>query len=138
MLKNKIFSFFPISLVILILAGCGGAGSSDQTITSGGSGGNQPGTGSGGGGQTSTAGSVSLAWDVPTTFVDGTPASGPVGFKVYYGTASRTYTNIIDVQNATSYSINSLSPGTYYFAITAYDSYGIESDFSIELNKTIL
>jgi hypothetical protein len=114
-LKKKIFSIFCISLIITVLAGCGGSSS-----------------------QTSGTGSVSLAWDVPTTYVDGTPATGMVGFKVYYGTASRTYTHIIDVKTDPSCTVNYLAPGTYYFAITAYDSSGIESDYSNELSKTIL
>jgi hypothetical protein len=113
-LKQKIFLIFYASLIIIILAGCGGSSS-----------------------QVSGTGSVSLAWNVPTTYVDGTRATGLIGFKVYYGTASRTYTHIIDVKNVPSYTINSLFPGTYYFAITAYDSSGIESDYSTELSKTI-
>ena len=86
---------------------------------------------------TTATGSVSLAWDVPTTYNDGTPATGMVGFKIYYGTSSRMYTHIIDVKNMSSHTINSLFHGTYYFAITAYDSSGIESDYSTELSKTI-
>ncbi len=89
MLKNKIFSIFYISLLITILAGCGGV--SDI------------------GTPTNATGSVSLAWDVPTTYNDGTPAARYlVGFKVYYGTASRDYTHIIDVKNMSRYTINSL------------------------------
>jgi hypothetical protein len=115
---KKIFSIFYISLIITVLAGCGGVGGSSNP--------------------TNATGSVSLAWNVPTTYVDGTPAAGMVGFKVYYGTASRTYTHIIDVKTEPSCTVNSLAPGTYYFAITAYDSSGIESDYSNELSKTIL
>ena len=118
MLKNKIFSIFYLSLIITIFAGCGGGADFNPA--------------------TGATGSVALAWDVPSTYVDGTPAAGQVGFKVYYGTASRAYTQVIDVKNVPSCSINSLYPGTtYYFAITAYDSTGIESDYSTELSKTI-
>ena len=113
-LKQIIFSIFYTSLIITILAGCGGSSN-----------------------QAGGTGSVSLAWNVPTTYVDGTPATGMVGFKVYYGTVSRMYTHTIDVNNVPCYTIKSLFPGTYYFAITAYDSSGIESDFSTELSKTI-
>jgi len=116
-LKKNIFSLFYIVFLIIILAGCGSVGSIDPPNASG---------------------SVSLAWDVPTIYVDGTPATSTIGFKVYYGTASRTYTHIIDVMTVTNCMISSLAPGTYYFAITAYDSSGIESDFSNELSKTIL
>jgi chitodextrinase len=83
--------------------------------------------------------SVTLIWDTPTTYTDGTPVTGFVGFKVYYGTESRVYPYIVDVQNSTSWTISSLVPGTtYYFAMTAYDSSGVESDYSIELSTTIL
>jgi hypothetical protein len=112
-LKNKIFAIFYLSLIITIFAGCGGANFNPAT------------------------GSVSLAWNTPTTYNDGTPATGVVGFKVYYGTESRMYTNVIDVKNVTSYTVNGLWPATYYLAITAYDSSGIESDYSPELVKTI-
>jgi hypothetical protein len=117
-LKKKIFSLIIVSLIITVLAGCGGGGGSSNP--------------------TNATGSVSLAWDVPTTYVDGTPVTGQVGFKVYYGTASRTYTHFIDVKTVPSCTVNALAPGTYYFAITAYDSSGSQSDFSIELSKTIL
>lgn len=117
MLKKKIFSIFYISLIITILAGCGGAG--------------------GGSTQSSATGSISMAWAAPTTYVDGTPITNLGGFKAYYGTASRTYTHVVDMGNVTSYTINSLSPGTYYIAITSYDLSGSESDFSSELSTTI-
>jgi hypothetical protein len=111
------FSIFSILLIITILAGCGGG------VT-----------------QTSVAGtgSATLAWSEPASYIDGTPVAGTIGYKVYYGTAPRTYTNVVDVQNMTSCSIGALSSGrTYYFAITAYDSTGIESDYSNELITTI-
>ena len=118
MLKRTIFSIFYILIIIITSASCGSVPSI--------------------GTPTSATGSVSLAWDVPTTYIDGTPVTGLVGFKVYYGTASRSYTHIIDAKTVTSFTVNSLPPGTYYFAITAYDSSGIESDYSDELSKTIL
>ena len=119
MLKKIIFLILYISLIIAIFAGCGGVPSIDAPTSS-------------------ATGSVSLAWDVPTTYVDGTPVTGLVGYKVYYGTASRTYTHIIDVGTVPSCTVNFLSHTTYYFAITAYDSSGIESDYSTELSKTII
>jgi hypothetical protein len=53
---------------------------------------------------------------------------------VYYGTASRTYSSIIDAGNVTNLTISGLSGGvTYFFAITAYNASGLESDFSDEV-----
>lgn len=55
------------------------------------------------------------------------------GYKVYYGTASKTYGASVDAGDVTNY-ILSLSPGqTYYIAITAYNTAG-ESDYSNEVS----
>lgn len=47
------------------------------------------------------------------------------------------YTDKIDSITGTTYTINNLSQGTYYFSITAYDENGIEGNFSAEISKTI-
>jgi fibronectin type 3 domain-containing protein len=70
---------------------------------------------------------VTLAWD-PNTEPD------IAGYRIYYGLASDQYGNQIDVGNQTRYTVASLEGGkTYYFAATAYDRYGDESDFSDEV-----
>ena len=86
--------------------------------------------GGGGGGGTAT-----LTWDAS---VDPRVS----GYRIYYGTAPRTYFQPIgqglDVGNITSYTVTGLSSATtYYFAATAYDSLNSESDFSNEAHKTI-
>ena len=70
---------------------------------------------------------VALAWD-PNTEPD------VAGYRIYYGLASDQYSSSIDVGNQTSYTVASLQDGkTYYFAATAYDRLGDESDFSAEV-----
>jgi len=59
------------------------------------------------------------------------------GYKLYYGTSSRNYSNNINVGMVTSYTVSGLAPGTYYFTVTAYDASGNESGFSNEAIKTI-
>src|SRR5664280_2150206 len=62
--------------------------------------------------------SITLAWD---------PSPDPtvVGYNIYYCLVSRTYTNIVDVGNATNVTISGLIEGTtYYFAATAYNTLG--------------
>jgi fibronectin type 3 domain-containing protein len=60
-----------------------------------------------------------------------------VGYKVYYGTASRTYGAPVDVGNQTSYSLAGFETGQiYYFAVKAYNTAGVESEFSEELAWT--
>lgn len=64
------------------------------------------------------------------------PSTSPevTGYKVYYGTASRVYDHTLDIGNATQHEITGLEPDTtYYFAVTAYDASGNESDYSEEL-----
>jgi len=74
--------------------------------------------------------SVSLAWDR-------NPESDVVGYRVYYGPASRRYTNSTYVGNATTNLTTGLSNGaTYFFAVTALDATGLESDFSKEVVST--
>ena len=75
--------------------------------------------------------SVTLAWNP-------SPDTNVVGYKVYYGIASRTYTNVVDVGDVTNATISGLVEGvTYYFAVTAYRSLGIESDYSAEVAYTV-
>ena len=78
-----------------------------------------------------TAGSLSLAWD------DNTEAD-LAGYKVYIGTASQTFSQIVDVGHVTAFTVTDLQEGeTYYSAVTAYDIYMNESDFSNEVSTTI-
>jgi hypothetical protein len=56
------------------------------------------------------------------------------GYKIYYGTSSGDYDVSLDVGNWTSVTIAGLDDSkTYYFASTAYSTYGEESDFSNEV-----
>lgn len=74
---------------------------------------------------------VTLAWEP-------SPDSTVTGYNMYYGVASGTYTNLVDVGNASSGSIPGLVEGTTYFiAATAYSILGLESIFSNELSYTV-
>jgi hypothetical protein len=74
---------------------------------------------------------VTLAWS-PSTNAD------VVGYNVYYGGASRTYTNMISVANTTNAAISGLAAGTtYFFAAAAVDTAGLESPFSNEISYQI-
>lgn len=60
------------------------------------------------------------------------------GYKLYYGPDhTRTYTQSIQTSALTA-TIDNLTAGrAYFFAVTAYDSNGLESDFSNELGYVI-
>ena len=75
--------------------------------------------------------SVTLAWDSNADI-------NTAGYNLYYGAASRTYTNVINSANVTSATIGDLIGGvTYFFAVTAYNNVGLESDFSGETSYTV-
>jgi fibronectin type 3 domain-containing protein len=74
--------------------------------------------------------SVVLAWDAGAS-----TSSGPVRYRVYVGGDSRAYTNVMDAGYALQYAVTNLVQGaTYYFAVTAVDTNGLESDFSSEVS----
>ena len=61
------------------------------------------------------------------------------GYRIYYGVASRTYTNVMDVGTNTTVTISNLVNGvTYYFAATCYNVLGMESGYSAETTYTVL
>jgi hypothetical protein len=85
-------------------------------------------------------GTVTLSWTPPTTNSDGTPLVDLAGYRIVYGTASRTYTQSLTIGAPTvaSASIEGLAQGTWFFAVKAYTAAGVESDLSNEASKTIL
>jgi hypothetical protein len=59
------------------------------------------------------------------------------GYRLYYGTVSGEYTEMVDVGTSTTASLPSLPVGaTYFFAVTAYNADGLESQFSNEASFT--
>jgi hypothetical protein len=62
-----------------------------------------------------------------------------VGYKVHYGNAPQTYGQTISINNPglATYVVQNLPAGTYYFAITAYNSAGTESLLSDEVAATL-
>lgn len=74
-------------------------------------------------------GSANLSWSAPTQNTDGTALTNLAGYRIYYGTSSTALTQTIQIANAglTTYLIENLAPATYYFAIKAYTSAGVES-----------
>jgi hypothetical protein len=75
------------------------------------------------------AADISLEWTASSS-------SGVTGYKVYVGSQSGTYTAIYPIGNQTTYTVSSLNPGQYYFAVKAVDGSGNESPFSNEVTKS--
>jgi hypothetical protein len=77
------------------------------------------------------AASVDLEWD---------PNTEPelAGYKIYWGTTNGNFTSSKDAGKNTTSTITGLNEGTtYYFAATAYDGDGNESDYSNQISYTV-
>jgi Putative Ig domain len=77
-------------------------------------------------------GSIVVSWLPPTQRDDGSPLTNLAGYNLRWGTALGYYPNLATIPNpgVATYVIDELPPGTYYLVATAYDAYGIESDYS--------
>jgi Fibronectin type III domain len=86
-----------------------------------------------------STGSATLSWTPPTENDDGTPITGLAGYHIYYGTSASALTTTVTVSDATdtSYVVGGLAPGTYYFAVVAYNTAGMDSTDSNVVSKTI-
>lgn len=86
-----------------------------------------------------STGSATLSWTVPTQNTDGTPLTNLAGYHIYYGTSAGAWTSTITVLEATetSYVVSGLAPGTYYFAVVAFNTAGDDSPQSNVGSKTI-
>lgn len=84
-------------------------------------------------------GSVTLAWDPPASNTDGTPLNSLTGYRIYYGTSASTLSQSVDVNSgsATTFTVQGLASGTWYFAIQAVSVEGTASELSALTSATI-
>lgn len=89
--------------------------------------------------QQAATGSATLSWSPPTARTDGTALTNLAGYRIHYGTSSGSYPNSITIDNPgiTTYVVENLTSGTYYFAMSAFDSAGVESSRTNPVSKTI-
>ena len=69
---------------------------------------------------------VTLAWDA-------SPSAAVSGYRVYYGTNSRAYFGVTNAGLVLTQAVVLPHRGRWFFAATAYDTNGLESDFSSEV-----
>jgi hypothetical protein len=82
-------------------------------------------------GAVQTGSTVTLAWDPSSD-------TNVAGYKIYYGTTARSYTNTVTVGLTTNATVGGLVRGTkYYFTATAFNDAGLESDFSNEASYVV-
>jgi len=87
------------------------------------------------------ASSVTLSWVAPSTRTDGNAfsLSELAGYRIYHGSDANQLRLLVNLNEptATTYTVSSLLAGAHYFAITAYDVSGMESQKSKVLSKSI-
>ena len=69
---------------------------------------------------------VTLAWDA-------SPSAAVAGYRVYWGTNSRAYFCVTNAGPLLTQAVVLPHGGRWFFAATAYDTNGLESDFSSEV-----
>jgi hypothetical protein len=79
-----------------------------------------------------TGTTATLQWSAPQSMTDGSAVNGIVGYRVYYGKDVMQLSSKIDVLNpsVSTFVVEGLTPGTYYFAVSALHSSGGESSRS--------
>lgn len=78
-----------------------------------------------------------LSWDAAANVSDGTPVADVAGYRLYYGTTSGGYSNMIPAGLSLTATATNLQAGIpYYFAVAAYNAAGIQSSLSSELTWT--
>lgn len=84
-------------------------------------------------------GSAALSWMPPTQNTDGTVLTNLAGYRIYYGTSATALNQTLAVAGAgiSAAVIEDLQPATYYFAVRAYTSTGVESQNSNVASKIV-
>jgi hypothetical protein len=86
----------------------------------------------------SSTGSVTLSWVAPTQNSDGSALTDLSGFRIYYGTTASALSQTVSLSVGTlTYVMSNLKSGTWYFAIKAINSAGVESALSAVGSTTI-
>lgn len=84
-------------------------------------------------------GSATLKWQPPTSNTDGSPLTNLAGYVIRYGTSPAVLSTEVKIANPglTTYMVTELTPATWYFQVSAYNTSGVESAPSATASKTI-
>lgn len=84
-------------------------------------------------------GNALLSWTKPVVNTDGTKLQNLAGYRIHYGTTLGSLTKqfVVNGPGTTSASIEGLGRGTWFFAVVAYTTAGIESAMSSAASKIV-
>ena len=88
---------------------------------------------------TPTLGSATVKWSAPTQNTDGSPITNLSGYTIAYGMSATALSQTVSIGNSatTSYTVQNLGTGTWYFAVSATETDGTSSALSTVVSKTI-
>jgi hypothetical protein len=136
--RGSLGCVIALALLTVTMAGCGGDDEKPATqaaAPSGGHGGAPPIVPP----PPSSSDTATLEWMPPVTTTDGSTLTNLAGYRIYYGKDVTRLVQRIDVNNpgVASYVVEGLAPGMYYFAVTAVNAHGAESERSNAGRKEI-
>jgi len=84
-------------------------------------------------------GVVTLSWTPPTQNSDGSALTDLAGYQVWYGQSQNSLNQTVALNNPSlsTYVVENLGSGTWYFSLVAVNSQGATSVFSTVASKTI-
>lgn len=85
---------------------------------------------------TSYAVNKTFSWNAPTLNADGTPLTDLAGYEVAWGSSTRNYSTVRNVNNVLT-TVVDLPAGTYFASVRAYDLSGNRSSYSNEITFTV-
>jgi hypothetical protein len=87
----------------------------------------------------SPSSSVTLSWAAPTQNTDGSALTNLTGYIIYYGNTASTLNQSVTLNSpgVLTYVITDLAAGSWYFAVKAVSSSGVESALSAVASTTI-
>lgn len=124
-LRNVVL--FLLLGAVAVLPACGAGGDGEPLSSQVGSGGDPDSPSSG----EPLPGMATVSWTAPETNIDGSPIDDLAGFRIYFDhTPLSKSSPFTFVGNKTEFTVPNLEPGLYYFAVSAIDTGGEESDLS--------
>lgn len=77
-------------------------------------------------------GAATLQWSIPTETIEKTALQDLAGYRVHYGKSAGVLTNSVDIPNpsVSTFVVDKLTPGTWYFAVKSVNTAGHSSPSS--------